>query len=62
MFVLNDLESVHLNFSIHSMSAACLHLLIQWNLIITNLSTTKVFGITNYFLYPSNSKMYGKEL
>ena len=30
--------------------------LIQWNIYITN----EVLGVTNNFLYPSNSKIYGK--
>ena len=34
---------------------------IQWNLDLTNLYYNEVLSITNDFLYPPNSKIYGKE-
>ena len=37
-----------------------MQLLKQWNLDITNRYLKEVLGITNNFLYPSNSKIYGK--
>ena len=54
-------ETARINIVFYSIVAFGTKGRIQWNLDIKNLYITKSFGITNDFLYPSNSKIYEKQ-
>ena len=54
-------ETARINIVFYSIVAFGTKRRIQWNLDIKNLYITKSFGITNDFLYPSNSKIYEKQ-